>query len=280
LLRSAEYGEPVTRIFVVDAFSEVPFGGNPAGVVLLEGPASADWMQDVAAEMRHSETAFVEPPASDGVRPLRWFTPAAEVELCGHATLASAHVLDGSAKFETSSGLLECVRAPDGVIWMDFPADPPEPIAGTDEGFAFVTGCDVVAAARGKFDLLLEVGSASEVRNVTVAYEALAREPYRGVIVTAAAGQGTDIVSRCFYPRVGVPEDPVTGSAHCTLASWWSNKLGRNRLTAEQASPRGGVVMIEMRGDRVRLGGRCSTVLEGDLVSVGSGSPAGSSGLR
>lgn len=266
------YDNPVIQIYIIDAFSDAPFRGNPAGVALLDSVAPADWMQRVAAELRHSETAFVGPPSEDGLRALRWFTPVAEVELCGHATLAAAHVLGGNARFESLSGVLSCTKGQDEVIWMDFPADKPQPIDLTNEDLRFVAGGTVLAAARGRFDLLLELASEKEVRQANVKYEELAQEPYRGLILTAVGKGGVDVVSRCFYPKVGVPEDPVTGSAHCTLASWWSERLSRDRLVAEQASARGGSVMIEVAGDRVWLGGSCTTVLEGILLATPSGS--------
>lgn len=256
----------MTEIYVVDAFSDAPFRGNPAGVVLLESAVPEAWMQAVAAELRHSETAFVGPLEKNGLRTLRWFTPVAEVELCGHATMASAHVLGVSVRFDTLSGVLTCEVGKNGVIWMDFPADLPERISLTSLDLGFVEKCNVVAAARGRFDLLLELESEAEVRQAIVKYEALATKPYRGLILTAAGGRGADIVSRCFYPRVGVPEDPVTGSAHCTLACWWSRKLSREQLLAEQASTRGGTLKIKLVGDRVRLGGTCRTVIEGTLI--------------
>ncbi|MGI8514616.1 MAG: PhzF family phenazine biosynthesis protein [Acidimicrobiia bacterium] len=257
----------MTQIYVVDAFSDAPFRGNPAGVVLLESAVPDAWMQSVAAELRHSETAFVGRLEKNGIRTLRWFTPVAEVELCGHATIASAHVLGASVKFDTLSGILTCEVGESGVIWMNLPADPPERVSLASLDLRFVERCNVVAAARGRFDLLLELESEAEVRQAIVKYENLAAKPYRGLILTAAGGRGADIVSRCFYPSVGVPEDPVTGSAHCTLACWWSGKLFKGQLVAEQASTRGGTLKIELVSDRVWLGGICSTVIEGTLVA-------------
>lgn len=254
------------KLFIVDAFAAAPFQGNPAGVVLLDAPRDDAWMQSVAAELRHSETAFVGPADEHGVRPLRWFTPVTEVDLCGHATLATAHALGTDCRFATRSGLLTCTRRDDGWIEMDFPADPPVPIAPTPELLDALGPVPVTAVARGVSDVLVELASAQQVRDLSPDLAALARVPARGVIVTAAAGGSPDIVSRCFYPGAGVPEDPVTGSAHCTLASWWSPRLGRAELTAEQASPRGGSLRTILRQDRVTLAGRAVTVVHGSLT--------------
>ncbi len=248
---------------MVDAFTDTAFAGNPAGVVLLTEPRPEDWMQSVAAEMRHAETAFVVPEAA-GPKPLRWFTPVTEVDLCGHATLATAHVLGGEQRFSTRSGELVCTPRPDGSITLDFPADPAVPLEPSPDLLAGLPGVTVKAVARAVSDVLVEVASAAEVRALVPDYAALARVPARGVIVTAP-GDGPDLVSRCFYPAAGVPEDPVTGSAHCTLATWWAPRLGDGPLTAEQASPRGGVVRTRLRGDRVELTGRAVTVLSGRL---------------
>lgn len=260
--------------FVVDAFTERAFGGNPAGVVLLDGPRETRWMQSVAAELKHSETAFAGPVSEAGIRPLRWFTPLTEVELCGHATLATAHALGGSQRFSTRSGLLTCSADGDGQVEMDFPADPP---AGADDALwsqlaAALPGVTIRAVARGVSDVLVEAASAAEVRSLRPDFPAITAVPGRGVIVTAPAtgapeGGGADFVSRCFYPAAGIDEDPVTGSAHCTLGCWWSQRLGRAELTGEQASPRGGLVRVTVRGDRVGLAGRAVTVLQGTLFA-------------
>lgn len=251
---------------MVDAFTDTAFAGNPAGVVLLTESRSAEWMQAVAAEMKHAETAFVEPLA-EGPKPLRWFTPAAEVDLCGHATLATAHVLGGEQRFSTRSGELVCVPEADGSITMDFPADPPAPIEPSTDLLAGLPGVTVRSVGRAVSDILVEVDSAAEVRGLTPDLAAIERLPVRGVIVTAPGDRdGVDVVSRCFYPAFGVPEDPVTGSAHCTLASHWAPRLGDGPLTAEQASPRGGTVRMTLRGNRVSLSGRAVTVLRGALL--------------
>lgn len=263
----------MTEIHVVDAFTDVAFRGNPAGVVILREERSEDWMQSVAAEMRHSETAFLLLPEGADTQetvPLRWFTPVAEVDLCGHATLAAAHVLGGSVRFETrASGRLVC-EARDGWVDMDFPADRLEEIEAPD-GLAecFEDALTVEAVARGRDDLLVQVPAEEDVRALRPDYDALEalseRLPVRGVIVTARGKADHTIVSRCFYPKVGVPEDPVTGSAHCTLATWWAPRLGGGELMAEQASPRGGRIRLRLEGDRVRLGGQAVSVLSGEL---------------
>jgi predicted PhzF superfamily epimerase YddE/YHI9 len=259
----------VVRIFVVDAFTDRAFAGNPAGVVLLteeDGPDDERWMQSVAAEMKHAETAFVR-LQGEGPLPLRWFTPVREVDLCGHATLATAHVLGGDRVFTTRSGELTCTTTPDGWVEMDFPADPATPIEITTPLRAGLPGVTVKAVAQAVSDVLVEAASAEEVRDLRPDFAALAEVPGRGVIVTAPGDRpGLDVVSRCFYPSYGVPEDPVTGSAHCTLASWWAPRLGRAELLAEQASPRGGQVRAILSGDRVRLAGRAVTVLAGELI--------------
>ena len=268
---------PAMRLFQVDAFAERAFGGNPAAVCFVEGEVSADWMQSVAAEMNLSETAFLSVGA-DGVYGLRWFTPEVEVDLCGHATLASAHVLwtekyepSEPLSFETRSGLLTALQLGDGLIQLDFPADPPDvSYAGGSftDGLAAALGAPVAGAHRARFDLLVEVADAEVVRRLTPDFRALAGFDARGVIVTAAGDglDGADFVSRCFYPASGIDEDPVTGSAHCTLASFWCTRLGRRSLVGWQASGRGGRVGVELSGDRVLLSGRAVTVLRGELV--------------
>lgn len=254
------------QVFVVDAFTDRAFAGNSAGVVLLDQPAEEAWMQSVAAELRHAETAFVV-TGGEGPLPLRWFTPVAEVDLCGHATLAAAHVLGGDRRFDTRSGVLTCTAGADGWVEMDFPADPAEPAALPDDLRAALPGVDVVDAGDGVSDLLVQVADAAQVRALAPDLAALARHGRRGVVVTAPGDRpGVDVVSRCFFPGIGVPEDPVTGSAHCTLASWWAPRLGRAALVGEQASPRGGTVRMVLDGERVRLAGRAVTVLAGELL--------------
>jgi PhzF family phenazine biosynthesis protein len=259
------------RIVTVDAFTDRPFAGNPAAVCVLPAPADAEWMQNVAMEMNLSETAFVQ-RLDDGWS-LRWFTPAVEVDLCGHATLASAHVLwqDGhvapteEARFRTRSGLLTARRA-DGWIEMDFPSQPvTEPVDPSELRAAL--GVDIVFAGSSTADWLVEVGSEREVRRLRPDLRMLARLPARGIIVTApASAPGVDFVSRFFAPRVGVDEDPVTGSAHVVLAPYWSEKLRKDEMVGFQASRRGGTVRVQMRGDRVGIGGQAVTVMEGTLA--------------
>lgn len=260
------------RIVQVDAFTSRPFAGNPAAVCVLAGPAEEPWMRAVAREMNLSETAFLH---SDGeVWRLRWFTPVAEVDLCGHATLASAHVLweeghvadDAEPRFETRSGRLSARRAGDW-IELDFPAtraQPAEPPAGLLEAIG-LPGASAIA--RSRFDYLVEYPDAAAVHAVRPDFTRLRRVEARGVIVTAASDGGeADFVSRFFAPAVGVDEDPVTGSAHCSLAPWWADRLGRTDLVGYQASPRGGTVRVQLDGDRVRLAGQAVTVLRGELL--------------
>jgi predicted PhzF superfamily epimerase YddE/YHI9 len=246
------------RFFLVDAFTSSAFAGNTAAVVLLDAPADPVWMQSVAAEFKHSETAFVV-TGGEGPSPLRWFTPAAEVDLCGHATLATAHVLGGDQVFSTRSGELAC-RAEDGWAAMDFPADVPE-ASGDDPGIS-----DAVFVGRGVTDILVVLGDAASVRGFEPDLPTLAKLDARCVIVTAPGDvDGVDFVSRVFGPAVGVDEDPVTGSAHCTLAPYWAARLGRHELVGEQASERGGLVRMILNGDRVRLSGQAVTIASGEL---------------
>jgi predicted PhzF superfamily epimerase YddE/YHI9 len=247
-------------LFVVDAFTSQAFRGNPAGVVFVEKFPGDEWMQSVAAELGFAETAFVT-PVSQGVRGLRWFTPAYEVDLCGHATLATAHVLGGDNVFQTRSGKLTTSAGQDGWVHMDFPLD--KPISVDADLSRELPGVTHVAVARGVSDFLVQVASADEVRAVVPDLRAVADLPARGVIVTAT--EGDEVVSRCFYPGAGVPEDPVTGSAHCTLAGWWAPKLGREDFVAHQLSPRGGTIKVVVRGERVGLAGQAVTVVSGRL---------------
>ena len=258
-------------IFKVDAFTERPFAGNPAGVCLLERRHSEAWMQGVAAEMNVAETAFLFP--TDAGFELRWFTPTAEVALCGHATLASAHVLweegvlrqDAEARFETKSGLLTAIRER-GSILLDFPSEPAA-AAPPPSGLAEALGARFSFCGRNRMDYLVELADDAAVRSVQPAPKSLLAISARGVIVTArSASDEFDFVSRFFAPSVGVDEDPVTGSAHCALAPYWSAKLGRTTLKGYQASRRGGVVKVRLERDRVRLIGKAVTVLRGTLV--------------
>nr|WP_145486210.1 MULTISPECIES: PhzF family phenazine biosynthesis protein [Streptomyces] len=268
------------RIRIVDAFTDRPFAGNPAGVLLLEGdgfPADG-WMQNVAMEVNHAETAFAHrlPAGGDADWALRWFTPVTEVAMCGHATLATAHVLHttgahaGPVRFATRSGVLVATPAADGAITLDFPAAPLTPVDVPD-GVAEALGAEPVAAfdtGADVGDLLVELADEETVRGLAPDHKALAAYSARGIIATARADDpagGYDYLSRCFFPNVGIDEDPVTGSAHTALAPHWSARLGRADLTGLQASPRTGLVRTGARGERTLLTGRAVTVVEGEL---------------
>ena len=259
-------------IYQVDAFTSEPFRGNPAGVCILSKPRDEAWMQAVAAEMNLSETAFVS-PRSDGSFDLRWFTPAVEVEMCGHATLATAHVLwetgtlspDTRARFHTASGLLTADRNGDR-IELDFPANPPEAVDPPD-GLLDALGVATTYVGRTRFDYLVEVESESIVRGAAPDFSRLKKLGVRGVIVTAEGETADyDFVSRFFAPGAGIDEDPVTGSAHCALAPYWGAKLSKEEMVGYQASKRGGVVRVRLVGDRVILGGQAVTVVRGELA--------------
>jgi PhzF family phenazine biosynthesis protein len=262
------------RLLQIDAFAGEPFRGNPAAVCLLDGERAEQWMQDVAAEMNLSETAFLL-PRDDRSFSLRWFTPTAEVALCGHATLASAHALweenvlprDDQARFHTKSGLLTATF--DGErIELDFPATREER-ADAPAGLLESLGIgEPLYIGRNKFDYLIELQSEDDVRAVTPDFGRLRGVEARGVIVTSRASSSDyDFVSRFFAPAVGVNEDPVTGSAHCCLTPYWSAKLGRSEMTALQASQRSGTMRVRLDGDRVRMAGRAVTVLRGELLA-------------
>jgi predicted PhzF superfamily epimerase YddE/YHI9 len=254
------------KFFVVDAFSGDAFSGNPASVVLLDGEYPVDeWLQAVALEFRHAETAFVR-RRGQHLWDLRWFTPTVEIDLCGHATLATAHVLGGANTFRTRGGLLRARTPSPGWVELDFPADPTEPVAPSAELRAAMGDADVVAAGRGMYDLLVQVASAEQVERLRPDVEALARMPFRGVIVTAADDSGSGVVSRCFYPAVGTPEDPATGSAHCTIGGWWFERLGVEEFPALQLSARGGKLRVIRHGGRIQLIGQAVTVMHGDIV--------------
>ncbi len=261
-------------LFHVDAFASGPFTGNPAAVCLLETPADPAWMQAVAAEMNLSETAFVRPVADrdPGHFELRWFTPTVEVDLCGHATLASAHVLwetnpdvdGGPTKFETRSGTLTATRRGDGVE-LDFPGDPVT-TADPDPGLIDALGVDAVEVSKGRIGWVLELTDVGAVRVVSPDFARLAT--FDIAVVTARSDDlAYDFVARCFGPKFGIDEDPVTGSAHCALGPYWAERLGTTELTGYQASARGGVVRVRVDGDRTALGGRAVTVSRGELVT-------------
>jgi PhzF family phenazine biosynthesis protein len=259
-------------LFHVDAFAEQPFTGNPAAVCLLPGPRDEAWMQHVAADMNLSETAFLHPEA-DGFR-LRWFTPKVEVSLCGHATLASAHVLweaervpaDQPIAFHTLSGVLTAVRA-DNAIALDFPLNPPE-AAPPPAGLAEALGAELLWSGWSRFDWLVEVESEAVLRKLSPNFAQLATVSARGIIATSRpTTPGYDFVSRFFAPAAGIAEDPVTGSAHCCLADYWGRRLGKTTMIGYQASARGGVVHVRIAGKRVLLAGRAITVVRGELLT-------------
>ena len=260
------------RIVQVDAFTDRPFGGNPAAVVVLREAAGEAWMRNVALEMNLSETAFLV-KRGDGSYDLRWFTPSVEIDLCGHATVASAHVLwqDGhlpegeQARFHTRSGLLTADREGEW-IELNFPAK----LATETEAPAELLPALGVKAARyvGKnaFDYLVELQSESEVRALRPDHSRLAKLPVRGVMVTARGDGEYDFVSRFFAPGSGIDEDPVTGSAHTALGPYWAGILGKTEFLAYQASARGGVLRVKLDGDRVLLGGQAVTVMTAELL--------------
>lgn len=256
------------ELTVVDAFTDRPFAGNPAAVARLGSFLPDDTLQAIASEMNLAETAFVV-DRTDGSHDLRWFTPLVEVDLCGHATLAAAHVLGGMADFHTRSGLLACRRGPGDLIELRFPADRAHPAAAPELGIG-----GVVAYGLGRSFALVELASAAEVRLLEPDLDRLAALGTNGVIVTAPGDRpGIDMVSRVFCPNVGIPEDPVTGSAHCLLAVHWGERLGRDELVGEQASRRGGVVRMRREGDAVVLGGTAVTVARVQLDVPGITGP-------
>ncbi len=259
------------RITHVDAFTERRFRGIAAGVCILAGARSDTWMQNVAREMNLSETAFLLKHGDE--YNLRWFTPTVEVDLCGHATLASAHVLweEGHLKqgeqalFHTRSGLLTASRVGDW-IELDFPATPVEP-ASPPEGLLQALGTASEYVGRNQFDYLVEVDAESTLRKLIPNFTLLKSVSARGVIVTSRSSSAEyDFVSRFFAPAVGIDEDPATGSSHCSLGPYWSSKLDKKELIGYQASARGGVIRVRVRGGRVALGGKAVTVMQAELL--------------
>ncbi|NOY62435.1 MAG: PhzF family phenazine biosynthesis protein [Gammaproteobacteria bacterium] len=267
-------------MYQVDAFTNEPFTGNSAAVCLLEDERSDAWMQALAAEMNLSETAYVRPRDASNEFDLRWFTPTIEVDLCGHATLAAAHTLwqekharvDQAICFYTHSGILTAVlrddlrdELRDGLIELDFPADPVVEVT-PPQGMEAALGLRAVYVGKGRDDYLIVVESEQEVRELTPDFQQLAKIPGRGFCVTApGAEEGVDFVSRFFAPRAGINEDPVTGSAHCTLAHYWQTRLGKQQFSARQISARGGTVGVAVNGDRIVLSGQAVTVWKGCL---------------
>jgi PhzF family phenazine biosynthesis protein len=270
-MSAADFESVCEAIYVVDAFTGKPFGGNPAGVCLLTRAAEPEWMQHVASELNLAETAFLSPEGA--AFRLRWFTPAVEVDLCGHATLATAHILWEQGRlaqtdepvFNTNSGPLTATRE-DGRIWLDFPSLPEEPCE-TPPGLVEALGARALHVGKDAFDYLVELESDDAVRGLEPDLARLAAVPARGVIVTSrSTDPAFDFVSRFFAPAIGIPEDPVTGSAHCCLAPYWADRLGSTELVGHQVSPRGGIVHVQVRGDRVRLGGYAVTIWRGRLA--------------
>jgi PhzF family phenazine biosynthesis protein len=258
-------------LFQIDAFTSEPFKGNPAAVCFMDGVRDDRWMASVAAEMNLAETAFLN-PRDDGWS-LRWFTPAVEVDLCGHATLASAHAIwsekiSGEAvlRFHTKSGVLTATRDGD-FIELDFPAKREEQIEAP-AGLLDALGVNhATYIGRNQFDYIVELPSENNVRALRPDQAVLRQLPVRGVIVTSRADEGEyDFVSRFFAPAVGVDEDPVTGSAHCCLTPYWAQRLGKNEMNGWQASHRGGAVRVRLDSDRVKLGGKAVTVFRGELL--------------
>ena len=258
------------NIYQVDAFASEPFSGNPAAVCILEKEADEIWMQNVASEMNLSETAFLY-SVGDSFN-LRWFTPTVEVDLCGHATLASAHILweEGylesfkPVQFYTRSGLLTASKNAD-IIELNFPSDA-ENEAPVPEGLTESLGVNPIYVGKNSFDYLVQVEDEEEVRNLNPNFDLLKTVPARGIIVTSVCDSDQyDFESRFFAPAAGINEDPVTGSAHCCLGPFWGKKLGKLKLKGFQVSRRGGVVHVSVAGDRVLLGGKAVTIFRGTI---------------
>lgn len=259
-------------IYQVDAFTNKPFRGNPAAVCILSVPGGDAWMQKVAQEMNLSETAFLVRQA-DGFN-LRWFTPIVEVELCGHATLASAHILweagilssNEQARFHTLSGLLTAELNAEW-IELNFPATPPLAVSPPQELISAL-GVEPVYTGKNQFDYLIEVGNEESVRNLQPDFKQLKALGVRGVMVTSEAdGEEYDFISRFFAPGAGIDEDPVTGSAHSCLGPYWADRLSKGEMVAYQASARGGILRVRVEGERVCLGGQAITLMRGELLA-------------
>ncbi|KKO54429.1 PhzF family phenazine biosynthesis protein [Paenibacillus sp. DMB20] len=258
------------KIYVADAFTDQPYHGNPARVCIMQAAKPDSWMQHIAAEMNLSETAFLL-EQGDSYR-LRWFTPKAEVDLCGHATLASAHILwekgltnEAEIRFTTKSGLLTASKQKDGWICLNFPLEPESPCI-PPQALIDGLGTDYVYIGKNRMDYLVELESEEMVRNLTPDFNLWKSVEARGVIVTSKSGrEGVDFVSRCFYPAVGVNEDPVTGSAHCCLGPYWQKRMNRNELTAKQISARTGTLKLKVNPERIDIMGQAVTTLSGTL---------------
>ena len=263
------------QTYKVDAFTNTPYAGNPAAICFLEAPATDLWMQSVASEMNLAETAFVS-REGDGYR-LRWFTPTVEVDICGHATLASAHILwerkiadsDEEIRFHTRSGVLTCTKRGE-MIEMDFPSDPESPVELTEDLRIVLKeslGATPIYVGKSQRDYLVEVENETVLKNMSPNMSILSQVPMRGYIVTTKSDRPEfDFISRCFYPAVGIQEDFVTGSAHCCLAMFWANRLGKTEMNGYQASSRGGTVGVKVCGERVLLRGEAVTMLVGELL--------------
>lgn len=258
------------RIFTVDCFTDRPFAGNPAAVCVLNSRwPETEWLQQLAAELKLPATAFVR--RTQPHTELRWFSPQTELALCGSGTLAAAHILWESGDhadtlvFATCAGVLGARQEPDQRITLDFPADSPRPVP-VSPILAAALGVTPLGVARGRLDLLAELDTAQTVRRLAPDLAALATLDARGVIVTAGGEAGSDFVSRFFAPAVGIDEDPVTASAHCTLGAYWSKRLGKTVLTGLQVSARGGRIDLHLRDGRVDLTGRAVTVTRGELA--------------
>jgi len=261
------------KLFQVDAFTDTAYKGNPAAVCLLDQAKADGWMQNVAAEMNLSETAFLL-PKEDGYE-LRWFTPTVEEVLCGHATLASAHILweygylkeSEQARFTTLSGLLTAAKKG---IWteLDFPIEPETPTDELPDKLIDGLGVTPIYLGKNRLDYLVEVASEEIVRKIKPDFDLLSKIPGRGFIVTSRANsKDYDFVSRFFAPKDGVIEDPVTGSAHCCLGPFWGNRLGKKDMVGYQVSSRGGTVHVTVCGNRIHLSGQAVTILRGELLS-------------
>ncbi|HWO96671.1 MAG TPA: PhzF family phenazine biosynthesis protein [Bacillus sp. (in: firmicutes)] len=261
-----------TTIFVVDAFTNKAFSGNPAAVCVLADAANATWMQQVAAEMNLSETAFLH-PHEDGYS-LRWFTPNTEVDLCGHATLASAHILweaehadsKQPIKFYTKSGVLSAAKKGEW-IELDFPAEPPGEVKMYPKELVAALGIEPLYVGRNRFDYLVEIESEETLKELKPDFSLLQQLETRGIIVTSKSlSNEFDFVSRSFFPAIGIQEDPVTGSAHCCLAPYWQKKITKDHFLAHQASERGGTLKIHLQEDRVLISGQAITTLKSELL--------------
>lgn len=261
-------GVYVTQIYQVDSFTNQRFFGNPAGVCVLDAPQPEEWMQNIAMEMSLSETAFVV--REEGKFHIRWFTPTCEVDLCGHATLAAAHIIFGQdsnqhkLEFRSKSGPLMAIKEGEWIT-LDFPANPPTPCEDTIP-FKDILNTTPVAVLRNSFAYVVELTDAQSVRQLMPDMSRIAKLDAEGLLVTAKGDQKFDFVSRCFFPKLGIPEDPVTGAAHCALGPYWAGRLHQNSFLAQQASARSGELKVELNKDRVMLSGQAVTTMNIKLL--------------